>query len=83
MRLLEVSHPGMQVRQRGGPGRGQALPEEVGLPAVRGHLLDQVQRAGRPQGGGPAGRLCRPTAHKGALTSLTEFLFSCAGRGNR
>ena len=28
-----------QVRERGGPGRRKALPEEVGLPALRGCLL--------------------------------------------
>ncbi len=36
------SRPGarLQVRQRGGPGRGPALPAQVGLPPLRGHLLD-------------------------------------------
>lgn len=59
--------PPWQVRQRGGAGRGAALPAQVGFPAVRGHLLDQDQPGPRhPERLGHAGRPQRgAAAHQG------------------
>jgi len=43
------------VRVGGGPGQGKGVPEEVGIQAVRGHLLDQDEQGGaraQPESGG-------------------------------
>ena len=56
-----------QVWECGGAGRGAALPAEVGLPALRGHLLDKGQRQQAGQGGlHPPGLPLHPAAHQGA-----------------
>jgi hypothetical protein len=66
-----------QVRQRGGPRRRAALPQEVGLPALRGHLLDQDQRGRLAEAGRAAGRARRAAAHQGAWNRCFSFFFSC------
>eukprot|EP00976_Prorocentrum_cordatum_P102819 1193224-Prorocentrum_minimum.AAC.1 len=57
---------GLQVRVRGGPGCRAALPAQVGLPEVRGHLLaEDKQEQGDPPA--PAGRVVAAAARQGAL----------------